>query len=255
LHLNYRTWIKKGGSKELMACYGASNAHRNFNGSKSTLVIIAALNEEEGVGQTVEDVRNHLSDSRILVADGGSADSTVKIAREKGAVAFLQEGSGKGVAINQAIKRIGNDIKFVVFLDADFTYPAEFLPEMIRILEENPDIGMVTGNRFNGHFKLKAMKNILYFGNRCLAFTHNMFNGVQMRDPLTGLRVIRGEILRDWRPKSKGFDIEVELNHLVENRGFKILELPIYYRTRLGQKKLRVKHGLSIFKRIMLESF
>jgi hypothetical protein len=98
------------------------------------------------------------------------------------------------------------------------------------------------------------MHDMLYFGNRVLAFVHNLLNGVDMRDPLTGLRVVRWEIVKDWRPRSKGFDVEVELNHLVERKGFGIVEIPIYYRPRLGEKKLKPKHGFSILKRIILES-
>ncbi len=98
------------------------------------------------------------------------------------------------------------------------------------------------------------MHSFLYLGNRILAFTHNLLNGVKLRDPLTGLRVVRWEIVKDWRPKSQGFDVEVELNHLIEQKGFEIVEIPIYYRPRLGEKKLQPKHGFAILKRIILES-
>jgi len=125
---------------------------------------------------------------------------------------------------------------------------------MIRILDENPDVGMVCGNRFNGHIDKKAMRDAFYFGNRLIAFTHNLLNGVPLKDPLTGLRIVRSEILRDWQVKSKGFDIEVELNHHVERKGFTIKEIDIEYRQRLGEKKLGIKHGAEIFKRIMLEA-
>ena len=60
-----------------------------------------------------------------------------------------------------------------------------------------------------------------------------------------------------WRArevKVSGFNVEVELNHLIEQKGFEIVEIPIYYRPRLGEKKLKPKHGFSILKRILLES-
>ena len=79
-------------------------------------------------------------------------------------------------------------------------------------------------------------------------------NGINLRDPLTGLRVIRWQILKNWKPKSKGFDIEVEMNHRVENEGYQTVEIPIKYRNRLGEKKLKLKHGFSILKRIVGES-
>ena len=125
---------------------------------------------------------------------------------------------------------------------------------MIKVLEEKPLVGMVCGNRLSGDVDKEALHNIFHIGNKILAWAHKMLNGVPLQDPLTGLRVIRTEILQGWKVKSKGFDIEVELNRLVERRGFKIQEIPICYRARLGEKKLKVKHGITILKRILLEA-
>jgi len=100
----------------------------------------------------------------------------------------------------------------------------------------------------------KAQRTSFLFGNKLLAFAHNLFNGVTLKDPLTGLRVVRAEILRNWTVKSKGFDIEVELNREVERQGFNTIEVPIMYRARLGEKKLKMRHGATILKRILLET-
>jgi dolichol-phosphate hexosyltransferase len=113
---------------------------------------------------------------------------------------------------------------------------------------------MVCGNRFNGYEEKTTQSSIFYLGNRVIAFTHNLLNGIALNDPLTGLRVVRSRILRNWKVKSKGFDVEVELNHHVEREGFSISEVPIRYRQRLGEKKLGVKNGFEIMKRIMLET-
>jgi dolichol-phosphate mannosyltransferase len=61
--------------------------------------------------------------------------------------------------------------------------------------------------------------------------------------------------LEGLKLKSKGFDIEAELNAIIEKRGYKIIEIPIEYRSRLGEKKLRVRDGLGIMRRIVAESF
>lgn len=217
-------------------------------------VIIAALNEEEGVGPTLAELSEALTDPRYLVIDGGSRDNTVKIAKDMGAEVIFQEGKGKGQAIAQAIKHLDSDIKYVIFTDADFTYPAGFLPEMIQILEKDPNVGMVTGNRFNNTLELKAMKSPFFIGNRFLAQAQSFFNGIDMKDPLTGLRVVRWRILKSWEPRSKGFDIEAEMNHRVEKQGYRTIEIPIFYRARLGEKKLKLRHGFSILRRIVSES-
>jgi dolichol-phosphate mannosyltransferase len=224
------------------------------NSPSSVLVIVAALNEEEGIGPTLAELREVLMDPRFLVVDGNSTDRTVEVARKMGAEVLFQEGSGKGDAIAQAIRHVDSDVEYVVFIDADFTYPAEYLPKMMRILEENHEVGMVTGNRFNDSFELSAMKSPFFVGNRFLAFAQRFLNGVSLKDPLTGLRVVRWRIMKDWMPKSKGFDIEAEINHRVERQGYKVVEIPINYRDRLGEKKLKLRHGFTILRRIISES-
>lgn len=217
-------------------------------------VIIAALNEEEGIGLTLTEISQKISPNQILVVDGHSDDRTVEIAKDLGAHILFQDGIGKGDAIAKAVRHIGSHVDYVVVTDADFTYPAGHIPEMMNILENHPKVGMVCGNRFNDYAEEYALHNLFHFGNKLLAFSHSLFNGVNMQDPLTGLRVIRAEILKNWGLKSKGFDIEVELNSEVARRGFEIIEVPIRYRKRLGEKKLKVSDGATIFKRILIES-
>ena len=225
------------------------------NGAEETLVIVATLNEEIGVGPTLAEVKGSLDNPLCLVVDGRSTDRTVEVAKEHGVQTLFQKGVGKGDAIATAIGHIkGLNVKYVALIDADYTYPAKYLESMIRILEENPDIGMVCGNRFSNQLNHEIMPNVFQIGNRFISFTHSLLNGVDLDDPLTGLRVVRKEIVYDWYPKSKGFDIEVELNRLVENKGYRIAEIPIDYRARLGEKKLSPKHGFTIFKRILTET-
>jgi dolichol-phosphate mannosyltransferase len=222
--------------------------------TRQTQVIIAALNEELGIGSTVSELKGQLYNPKILVVDGNSQDETAKIAKNEGAEVIYQDGKGKGNAITTAIKNLNSNTDFVIFTDADHTYPAEHIPLMLKILEENPDVGMVLGSRLDGLPEETAWKGMFHFGNKLLAFAHNTFNGVELNDPLTGLRAVRADIIRGWTAKSKGFDIEVELNHQVERSGYKIIEIPIRYRQRLGKKKLGMKHGFTILKRIMLET-
>jgi glycosyltransferase involved in cell wall biosynthesis len=220
----------------------------------SAQVIIAALNEAPGIGLTIAEMKYTLGDISVLVVDGRSSDRTVEIAKNLGAKVVFQDGIGKGDALAKGLNYADLNMNYIILTDADYTYPAEYVPAMIKILEENPLVGMVCGNRLNGYVDKDVQQGVFRVGNLLLAFAHNMLNGVPLQDPLTGLRVIRSEALRGWRVKSKGFDIEVELNHTVERRGFTIKEIPISYRTRLGEKKLKISHGLTILKRILLET-
>ena len=227
---------------------------QKYQPAQPTNIFIAALNEEEGIGATISELSENINAQRILVIDGHSHDRTVQVAKDHGAEIFFQDGKGKGDALTKAVECMGKDVEYVIITVADFTYSAEYVPEMIQILENRPWVGMVCGNRFSKLTEGSAFQGRFTFGNKLLAFAHSFFNGIDLQDPLTGLRVIRADILRKWIIKSKGFDIEVELNHQVGKQGFQTIEVPIEYRERLGEKKLKMKHGATILKRILYES-
>src|SRR5665648_287145 len=126
------------------------------NGSY-TQVIIAALNEEEGIGLTISEISETFGNIEVLVVDGRSSDRTVEISQKLGAKTAVQDGLGKGDALVKGIQLIDPQANYVVITDADYTYPAKRLPDMIKILEEKPRVGMVCGNRFNGHIDPKAL--------------------------------------------------------------------------------------------------
>ena len=218
-------------------------------------VVVAALNEEEGIGSTIEEIQSFLANSHVVVVDGNSVDRTVEIAKNVGVDVVLQEGTGKGNALAQGLAHLDSVVRYVVFTDADYTYPADYIPKMVELLDQNPEVGMVIGDRFNGEYNLsKSLRNPFYLGNRLISLAQHVLNGIKLSDPLSGLRVVRVCLVRNWIPKSKGFDVEAELNFFVEREGYQILEVPIDYRSRLGEKKLKIFHGFGILKRIVSES-
>jgi dolichol-phosphate mannosyltransferase len=171
-----------------------------------------------------------------------------------GATVLTQSGNGKGNALAKALKHLDPNANYIVLTDADYTYPAKYVPDMIEILDANPQVGMVCGNRFNGNVDRKALYRIFHIGNKLLAFAHKTLNGVALEDPLTGLRAIRIEVLREWQIKSKGFDIEIELNNFVQKQGYTTQEILIDYRARLGKKKLKARDGFTLLRRILTDT-
>ena len=110
--------------------------HSRFS---STQVIVAALNEEAGIGLTIAELIDNLDSPQIIVVDGHSRDRTAEIAKNLGVDIAFQDGIGKGNAIEKALKLTNPNIDYIVLTDADFTYPAKHVPEMIKILEQNPE--------------------------------------------------------------------------------------------------------------------
>jgi len=216
-------------------------------------VVVAAYNEEEGIVPTLSELKEVLNRPNLLVVDGNSSDRTLELAKDLGAEIVVQRGKGKGSAISQGLDRLEGDTSYVVFTDADYTYPARHIKEMICVLDLNPEVGMVLGDRFSKRYEKESDRNQFYIGNRILGFAQRIMNGVKLNDPYTGLRLIRFKLLKNWKPRSNGFDIEAELNHRIDHLGYKIVELPIKYRKRLGKKKLSFRHGLKILRRIVIE--
>ena len=219
----------------------------------SITVVVPAYNEEEGITPTICELKESLNKPHLVVVDGKSTDKTLEIAKDLGAEVLIQNGKGKGNAISQGLSCLNGDTCYVAFTDADYTYPAKHIKEMINVLDSNPNVGMVLGDRFSRTYEFESDRNQFYIGNRILAFVQRVFNGVNLNDPYTGLRLIRFELLKDWKPRSFGFDIEAELNHHIERTGYKIVEVPIKYRKRLGKKKLAFRDGLKILRRIIIE--
>ena len=117
----------------------------------SISVVIATLNEEEGIGPTIGELQKVLNNPYLVVVDGNSVDRTIEIAKNMGADVLLQEGKGKGNAMFQGFRNISSKVPFIVFTDADYTYPAEYVPKMIEILEQNPRLAwlLATGSKAN----------------------------------------------------------------------------------------------------------
>jgi glycosyltransferase involved in cell wall biosynthesis len=134
----------------------------------SAQLIIAALNEAPGIGLTIAEMKDALGEISVLVVDGKSSDRTVEIAQNLGAKVIYQDGKGKGDALAKALENADPNVDYIILTDADYTYPAEYVPEMIKTLEENPLVGMVCGNRLNGEIDKKALHSIFHIGNQLL---------------------------------------------------------------------------------------
>jgi dolichol-phosphate hexosyltransferase len=215
-------------------------------------VVVAAYNEEEGIVPTLCELKEVLNRPNLLVVDGNSSDRTLELAKDLGAGIVVQRGKGKGSAISQGLEQLKVGTLYVALTDADYTYPARHIKEMMYVLDVSPEVGMVLGDRFSKKYEKESDRNQFYVGNRILGFAQRVIHGVKLNDPYTGLRLIRYKLVQGWKPKSDGFDIEAELNHRIDRLGYKIVELPIKYRKRLGKKKLGFIHGLKILRRIVI---
>ena len=95
-------------------------------------IIIPTLNEAELLPKTLSRLR-HRSEQEIIVADGGSTDTTSLIAKHYGA-RFLISKPGRSIQMNNASREARG--RYLIFLHADTQLPDNYLPEIIRILKK-----------------------------------------------------------------------------------------------------------------------
>lgn len=90
--------------------------------SKSEITtVIPTLNEEEGVGLVIDELRDNGIEN-IVVVNGGSTDRTREVAAARGAVVVMQEGKGKALAIKTALRYVKTP--WMLVIDGDHTYDA-----------------------------------------------------------------------------------------------------------------------------------
>ncbi len=196
-------------------------------------ILIPTLNEEESIGEVIDGFRK-LGYSRILVMDGNSTDRTREIAEEKGAEVIIQTGKGKGQAVKEAFQHMDDDV--VVMIDADGTY----MPEEVEKLLEPIRRGIadhVIGNRLV-NFENGAFTRLNLLGNKIINFFFRMLYGVSLHDILSGYRALTRDVYRSILIQKEGFEVETEMTVETIANGFRIAEVPVYYRKRSGKTKL-----------------
>lgn len=215
----------------------------------SVCIVLPALDEELTVGKVIDEIpRQELERDGyqvdVLVVDGNSSDRTRHIAQEKGARVILEPRRGKGRAIRTIMEQIEAD--FIFMLDADYTYPATYIPEMLGILKQGCPV--VIGSRLRGGQEKGAMRWLNVLGNSLLTRMANLLYSTRISDLCTGYWGFRAEVIPELNLLADGFQLEAEIYTQLSKKGYSIAEVPTYYRCRQGKAKLSgPKDGFKIF--------
>ncbi len=208
------------------------------------VVCLPTYNERESIEEMI--LRIKKLRLPLFLSDQGSKDGTRKIAKKYKVKVYDRDGYGKGWGVRKAVevaKKNGYDI--IVFIDCDCTYPPEYIPQMLKLMNR---YDMVTGVRnFKDIGFTHRLGNIVHTGSINLLFWKNL------KDINTGLRAFKLKNMPAF--DSEGFDIEAEMTCKAIKAGFRIKEIPIKYEVRRGESKIRLKDGWLILKRIFKERF
>jgi dolichol-phosphate hexosyltransferase len=224
--------------------------------TENICIIIPTLNEESSIGKVIDEIPVKALKElgytvQILVVDGISTDQTVQIAQEKGALVLMETRRGKARAIRTALERVESD--YVFMLDGDFTYSATYIPAMLNKLQKYP---VVIGSRLRGKREKGALRKTNLVGNYFLTALANIFYGTRITDLCTGFWGFRRDVVQNLNLTSEGFQLEAELLIQVAKKGYKIGEVPIFYRCRAGKAKLSgIQDGVKIARFLFSKRF
>jgi glycosyltransferase involved in cell wall biosynthesis len=212
--------------------------------SRSLSVVIPAYNEERAIAVILERVRAvksalqavGIENLEVIVVDDGSHDHTVDVVTKYPDVRLVRhpKNRGYGAALKTGFSNATCDL--LAFLDADGTYPPEYLPELCRFAMNNSDL--VIGSRMAG--AQSEMPITRRIGNLFFATMLSLVGRHHVSDSASGMRVFRRDVLDRMYPLPDGLNFTPVMSTRAIHEGLTITEVPIPYSERVGASKLSV---------------
>jgi hypothetical protein len=179
-------------------------------------VLLAARDEEEAIGETVEALREAFPDAEVIVADDGSRDGTAVEAERAGArvVRLPKRGKGQALALGEREAPSGP----LLLCDADVRGD-------LRPLADT-DVDLVVAafaERQGGGFGLAKRAGRALVRALC---------GYEPVEPLSGQRCLSAEARERCFPPAAGFGCEVRMTIDAVRSGLRVaeVELPLTHR-------------------------
>lgn len=203
-------------------------------------VIIPAYNEQDSIGKVLQAIPQELV-REVIVCNNASTDKTKEVALFHGATVVDQPLKGYGNACLKGIahvkaKSTAEQPDIIVFLDGDYSdHPEEMIKLVQPILEE--DMDMVIGSRALGDMENGAMMPQQIFGNWLATNLIRLFYNYHFTD-LGPFRAIKWSQLMAIDMQDKTFGWTVEMQVKAAKHKFKVTEVPMTYRRRIGVSKV-----------------
>jgi glycosyltransferase involved in cell wall biosynthesis len=217
---------------------------------KKLSVIIAAYNEEKNIEETLRRTKNTVPNAEIMVVDDGSRDRTTEVAKQAAKKLKIkdfksiryEQNQGKGNAIRVGIDNAKGDVH--VQVDADSQFPPEEIPLLLKPIEEG-NAEIVFGSRYckGASFEKGSVTDFAKLASWVDSKYTWLLTGYNLTDVNAGFKAWTARAIKDVDIRCKHFGYEPEIAVMASKRGYKIVEVPINYKSR---KKGRSK--VSLFK-------
>ena len=190
-------------------------------------VVIPCLNEAATLRSVIDKAWIGIGKTglpgEVVVADNGSTDGSLEIAREAGARVVHIEERGYGSALIGGIAAAQGE--YVVMGDADDTYDFSGLDTFVDELRNDHDL--VMGNRFAGGIEEGAMPRLnRLIGNPILTAVGRMLFRTPISDFHCGLRAFRRDRILELGLTTPGMEFASEMVIKASLHGLRVTEVP-----------------------------
>ena len=199
-------------------------------------IIIPAYNEEKTIGEVIRAFAEQDDSFAIYVVDNNSSDQTRKVAEaalreiDVDGCVLSEPRQGKALAVRTAFSKIDADI--YVMVDADMTYPAAAVHDLIApVLSGTAE--MVVGDRLTkGDYGKENKRAFHEGGNNVVKWLISRLYGYPLHDILSGYRAFSRRFVKTYPILCDGFELEADLTLHALDKKMTLVEVPIEYRDR-----------------------
>jgi dolichol-phosphate mannosyltransferase len=210
-------------------------------------IVVPMYNEEENAPRLVESIRSVIAplgmEWELVLVNDGSVDRTLEVIRQLALghpfikVVSYTPNRGRGAALRRGFAASRGRI--VISTDADLSYEPALMIEMIRILQEEPDVDLVLASAYMPGGGVEGVPFTRYlvsrWGNRFLRATLPK----RIHTVTCVFRAYRREVLTSMELESDGKELHLEIISKALAVGRRIKEIPAVLRNR---KQGKSKH-------------
>jgi hypothetical protein len=226
--------------------------------SSDIIVVLAAYNEEETVGNVIERIPREINGLKVepLVIVDGATDKTEDVAREHGVPVVLAINRGQGAALYTGYELAAErGAQIIVVTDADGQNEPEEIPRLVEpILNDEADF--VNGSRklAGGHYEREGF--IRPLGVKMFGYFISLLVQRRVTDASSSFRAFRAGVVPSLTLHQDQFQASELLIEAIR-KGLRFKEVPITVRRRpVGKSKKPAFHRYAFgFARAIMQTW